>query len=431
MNSAAATYPPGSIWSARRSSGEALAFLTRLSTAGDLVPFTLAGHPAFLLNHPDYVENVLVLNHSLFAKPPALQRSSSLLGSGLLTAEGELHQHRRRVVGAALGSFGMERYSRTIAESADRLQGRWHDGQIVDMAAEMRSLTLTVIGQILFGADLAPQAAAVSRALTVATASIDPLLSLLAPSRRLRPSAEYLRTLVNRLIDQHVAAGADGDDLLSQLLRAEGSDGQPVSDQVRDDVMTLFIAGHDTIANGLVWTWHLLAEQADAERRLQEELRVVLGSDPPAFGHVKDLTYTGWVLAESLRLYPPSWVITRRARADHKVGDVLIPSGAIVVISQYLLHRDARFFPKPLEFIADRWDASLSTGRPGLAYLPFGAGPRSCIGQGLAILEGVLAMAAIARRWRCRPLAPIDCDPRGTLRPRGPVPMRVERIGMS
>ena len=390
--------------------------------------FALGGHPAFLVNHPDYVEDVLVVNHSGYSKPPAVRRPRSLLGSGLLTAEGELHRERRHVAGGAFAPTRLQGYASIVIGAADRLESRWHDGEVVDIAAEMRRLTLDVIGSILFDIDLAPQAAATGRALETVAASIDPLFSLVAPVRRVEPAAACLRGLVDRLIDQRVAAGEGGDDMVSVLRRAEGSTGMPVSGQLRDDVFTLFVAGHDTIANALVWTWHLLHQHPDAAARLRGELEDRLGGRAPAWHDVAALPYTGWVLAEALRLYPPAWVLTRRALVDHDLGDVTVPSGAIVVMSQYLLHRDARFYSDPLTFTPERWDVSAPGTRPRLAYFPFGAGPRACIGQGLALLEGVLTVAAIAGRWRCQVLAPVVGDARATLRPRGPVPARLSRL---
>lgn len=428
MESAASAYPPKSIWSVRRTPHDPIAFLQGLAAKGDVVPFSLFGRPAFLLNHPDHVENVLVVNHANFSKPPAFQRSSVLLGTGLLTAEGALHRQRRRVLQPAFSQDRMEAYSTTVAQCAARVHGRWRDGQIVDIAAEMHELTLAVIGQILFGADLAAQAADIRHALTAASASLDPLLSLLAPARRLRRASADLRTLVDRLINDWLASPDDGDHLLAVLRRAEGSPGQKITDQLRDDLLTLFVAGHETIANGLTWTWHLLAQHPEAETSLHGELGSILGGQSPAFEHLRDLRYAGWVLAESLRLYPPSWVLTRRALDDCDIGGTFVPAGAIIVVSQYLLHRDPRFFPEPLAFDPDRWDPACQRARPKLAYFPFGAGPRSCIGQGLATMEGILLLAAVAGRWRFEAVTAIDGDPRATLRPKGPVRMRVRQL---
>jgi cytochrome P450 len=196
---------------------------------------------------------------------------------------------------------------------------------------------------------------------------------------------------------------------------------------LRDDVATLFVAGHDTIANALIWTWHLLGQSPHVEARLADQLRGVLGGRAATFDDLERLPYARAVLFEALRLYPPAWILTRQARTAYQTGGITLPSGTVVVVSQYLLHRDRRFFPEPLEFRPERWLEDGQASRPKLAYFPFGAGPRSCIGQGLAMVEGPIVLATLAARWRCRPLEPVDAEPRATLRPRGPVPVRIER----
>jgi cytochrome P450 len=399
-----------------------MAFLQSAAASGDLVPLSLGGHRAFLLNHPDYVEDVLVVHHAKFAKPAALHRSGGLLGTGLLTAEGELHRRRRRVAQPAFTPERLDGYAAAVTDAARRAQERWAAGTVVDMAAEMHALTLTIIGRILFSADLSSMTAEVRRAMTEASASLDPLFSLLAPIRRLRPARDLLRGLVDRLIAERLGSAETADDVLTILRREEPADGPTVTEQLRDDLLTLFVAGHDTIANGLTWTWLLIARHPEVEARLGAELGEVLGGQLPTFSHVKRLAYTSGVLAESLRLYPPSWVLTRRALEDHVIGGVTIPASAVVIVSQFLLHRDPRFFTRPLEFDPSRWEADRQPP-PRFAYIPFGAGPRACIGQGLATMEGVLLLAAIAARWRCRARTPIACDARATLRPKNPVLM--------
>jgi cytochrome P450 len=356
-----------------------------------------------------------------------MRRSGALLGRGLLTAEGAWHQQRRKVAQPVFSPQRLEGYAAVVTAAARRLTDRWRDGTTLDIATSMQGLTMEIIGRLLFGVDISAHAADVSRAMTAAAASLDPLLALLAPARRLAPASRYLRALVDRLIDDRCASSEAGDDILTLLRRAEGSEGAPPGAQLRDDVATLFVAGHDTIANALVWTWHLVGRTPGAEARLHDELRDVIGERAAGFDDLERLTYTRAVLSEALRLYPPAWVLTRQARADHRLGGVTIAEGTVIVVSQYLLHRDRRFFADPLEFRPERWLADSQASRPRLAYFPFGAGPRSCIGQGLAMVEGPLILATLAARWRCRPLGPIDADPRATLRPRGPVPARVER----
>lgn len=420
--------PSRSPWRSRHTAHDAIAFLERLARRGDIVAFSLGRHPAFLLNHPTLVEDVLVTSASNFSKPAAFERSRILLGTSLLTAEGELHRQRRQIAHVAFGPSRMERYASIVVRAVEQLTNGWRDGQVVDMESEMRRLTLGVIGSILFDVDLTPHAGKIGHALATVGASIDPLFSLLAPARAMKPAAEYLRGFIDRQIDTRVDAGEGGDDLQSVLRRAEGTTGQPVSDQLRDDVFTLFVAGHDTIANALIWTWHLLAIHPEAETRLHSELSERLAGRTPDWSDVAHVPYTGWVLAEVLRLYPPAWVITRRALTEQRIAGVSVPAGAIVVMSQHLIHRDDRFFSEAAAFRPERWTASLPVTRLRLSYFPFGAGPRACIGQGLGLLEGTLAVAAIARAWRCRPCGSVDRDPRATLRPAGPVPTRLERL---
>jgi cytochrome P450 len=433
-----AAYPTESVWTLRRVQDDPIVFLEQLARAGDVVDFVVAGRAAFLLNHPDHVEDVLVTNHVKFKKPPALRRSGELLGTGLLTAEGSLHQERRRVAQPAFSPQRLAGYGDVVTAAARRMSHAWQDGATIDIASSMQALTMEIIGRLLFGRDLTAHAAEVSRAMSAIAQSLDPLLAFLAPRLRRKAATAFLRTFVDRLIDEYSEYGEPGehgehdasretsDGMVTLLRRAEESQGQSPSQQLRDDVTTLFVAGHDTIANALVWTWHLLGRTPEVAEKLREELSVVLGGSEPRFEHLEQLAYTRAVLSEALRLYPPAWILTRQAVEEHTIGRTRIPAGAIVVVSQYLIHRDARFFPDPLAFRPERWIADRGAERPRLSYFPFGAGPRSCIGQGLAMMEGPLILATLAAKWRCQPLGPIDADPRATLRPRGAVPVRVE-----
>jgi cytochrome P450 len=421
-----AAYPGQSAWSLRRISSDPVSFVQRLAADGDVVGFSLHGRPAFLLSHPDFVEDVLVVNHSKFCKPPGFFRGE-LLGSGLLTAEGDLHRARRRALQPAFGPLRLEGYSRTVLQCVDDLLSRWHDGDVVDIATEMHWLAVQIMGRILFGADMTPHAAAIRRALGTASASLDPLLSLLSPARRLRPARAYLRNLIDQLLDERWNSPDRGNDVVS-LLRQADPEAPAADSQVRDDVLTLLIAGHDTIANALTWTWYLLAAHPDVESSLRIELDAVLDRRPPSYDDLGALPYTASVLSESLRLFPPSWILTRQATETHRLGATAVPAGAIVLISQYVLHRDPRFFDDPLTFNPNRWSPGQTSPRARRAYLPFGAGPRSCIGQGLAMLEGTLVLAAIASNWRCSEVTRPEVDARATLRPRGPALMKVEKL---
>jgi cytochrome P450 len=298
-------------------------------------------------------------------------------------------------------------------------------GEVVDLATEMHRLAVQIIGRILFGIDLAPHAPSIRQALGAASASIDPLLSLLSPARRLRPARAYLGGLIDELIDRRWRDPQPDGDIVSQLRQSDDHFAPSASSQLRDDVLTLFIAGHDTIANALTWTWHLLSGHPDVGESLRQELRRTLDGRSPRYDDLPELVLTGQVLAESLRLFPPSWILTRQALEAHRIGGTAIPAGSVIVMSQYVMHRDPRFFDDPLSFNPGRWSPGLPS-KARRAYFPFGAGPRSCIGQGLAMLEGTLVLAAIASRCRLYEVSPPRIEARATLRPRGPALARVE-----
>lgn len=424
-------YPPDyrrSLWSLRRrATSDPLGFLEGLAeTPGDIVPFSLAGRPAFLLKHPDLAEAVLVTRHHEFVKADGLQRAARLLGNGLLTAEGDRHRRRRAVVQPAFHRQQLERYGQMMVAHAVRFRDRWRAQQTVDIVAEAGALTLAIVGRTLFGADIESLSVEVRHALKVASDSLDPLISLLAPTRRVRPQRERLIEVIDELIVRHQAAGDDRENLISLLLAArEGGPGGPggivaITDALRDDALTILLAGHDTIASALVWTWLLLAEHAGVEAQMEEEVDAVLGGRSPTAADMPALAFTRRVLAESLRLCPPAWVVARSAIASCELGGTSVPAGSIVLISQYLMHRDPRFFSNPSVFDPDRWLDDRQAGRPKMAYFPFGAGPRSCIGEGFAWMEGVLLLATFAQRWRFRLTdrrQPIRPDPKITLRP--------------
>lgn len=331
-----------SVWALRRIAQDPIAFLHTLADQGDIVPFSIGRRQAFLLNHPAHIEEVLVSHHEKFVKGPAFERARRLLGNGLLTAEGPGHRRRRHLMQPALHRAQMERYGETMVACATRLRDTWQQGQPIDVAREMGSLTLAITGRTLFGVDAEPYASEVRRAVAMATASADPLVSLLAPLRRVDRARKSLEAVIDRMIEQCRRSGPggnEGDDLLSLLLQAE--DGDTPSRQLRDDALTILLAGHDTIANALTWAWTLLAEHPGVADRLARELTSVIGARPPATDDLARLTYTRNVLAESFRLFPPAWVIARLAVQPHRIGTTLIPAGSLVIVSQYLTHRDS------------------------------------------------------------------------------------------
>ncbi|MCA1616746.1 MAG: cytochrome P450, partial [Acidobacteria bacterium] len=412
-----------------------LKFLTRITREhGDVVHFRIGPQHVYLLNHPDLVRDALVTRQDHFHKGRALQRSKRLLGEGLLTSEGEHHRRQRRLVQPGFHRKRIETYGATMTEYADRYSSGWRDGAEVDIAHEMMRLTLAIVGKALFNADVEGEADDVGEALTVIMEMFQMLLLPyseyleklpLPQNRRFLRARARLDAIIYRIIAERRESGEDAGDLLSMLLHArdeEGDGGRMTDEQLRDEVMTLILAGHETTANALAWTWYLLARHPGAETKLHAELDAVLGGGRrlPTVEDLPALRYTEMVFSESMRLYPPAWTVGRLAVKDYAVAGYTIPAGSLVLISQYVMHRDPRFWPDPLRFDPERFAPEARDARPQYAYFPFGAGARRCVGEGFAWMEGSLLIAAIARRWRMRlvPAHPVVEHPRITLRPK-------------
>jgi len=424
--------PPGPGWSRltalRAFRRDPIGVLEELVTYGDLVRVRVPGRDAFLLNHPDLVRDVFVTDHRAFHKGPTIQAAKMLLGDSLLTSEGEHHRTQRRLIQPMFHHDRIASYADTMVRGANRTAEGWRDGQEMDVHAQMSALTLSVVGETLFGTDVDEErSATVRRALTDTLGMFDrvysPLFRLLTrmPSptmRRFRRVESDLNAVIAEMIAERRATGATGDDLLSLLLRAS-EDGIGMSDeQVRDEALTLFLAGHETTSIALTWTWWLLARNPEVETKLHDEVDALDGE--PAVGDLPRLVYTRAVLDESIRLRPPAWAIGRNAVADHRAGEFTIRSGSVVVVSPWLLHHDERWWPDAGAFRPERWLSDRPEGSR-FAYVPFGGGPRRCIGEPFALMEGTLVLATIARRWRFRALSnePPALQPVVTLRPRG------------
>ena len=418
------TSPELPAWPIHRARGRPLEFLEQLAARGDIVPFTVGRQKALLLCHPRHIEQVLRVDDARFAKGPAFMRARRLLGSGLLTADKQVHRQRRPVVQRAFHRGHMERYGALVVQRTLRASARWTAAAPIDIAGEMHGLTLGVASEALFSEPLDErQALDLHRAVT-ALAADDPLRSLLAPPRRRRASEQALHAFVTGVVDRRRKSPRPSDDLLGILMALAPDGNTAAARQLHDDVLTMLLAGHDTIANALTWTWILLARHAHVEQRLHAEVTDVLEGQLPDAGVVDRLPFTRAVLAESLRLFPPAALLTRCALEDVELDGGRIPAASLVVMSQYLAHRDARFFPEPLAFNPDRWLPSVRREAVGKsAYFPFGAGPRACIGEGFAWMEGILVLAMLAERWRVRPagLDAVEAETRVTLRPRPPV----------
>lgn len=393
------------------------------------------------VNHPDLVHELLVVKHASFAKGRILDQARDIFGQGLLTSEGELHRRQRRLIQPAFHRRRIEAYATAMAADAADTAARWQDGATVDIAREMMLLTLRIVARSLFSLDVEDrEAREVGRALDALVGAfeltVNPFRRLMEklpiPSiRRARQGLETLDALVYGLIDERRrTGGSGGEDLLSLLLDARDEEGGGMDDrQVRDEVLTLFLAGHETTANALTWSWFLLARHPEAAARFRAEVDTVLGDRLPGADDVPRLVATRQVLAESMRLYPPAWAISRRAIEPVEIGGFPLTPGTGVLASQWVAHRDPRFFPDPLSFRPERWTESFEAGLPKLAYFPFGGGPRLCIGLGFAWMEGILLLATLGRRWTMDlvPGLPVEPDPRITLRPKHGVQVILKR----
>src|SRR4051812_10979776 len=432
-----AAFPPGpklslfqraAYWPGR----DMLAFITTLArTYGDLVTYRIGGETIFLVSDPQNIKEILVTQNRNFTKSRGLERAKRLLGNGLLTSEGAFHLRQRRLMQPAFHRERIAGYGRTMVEYADRMRGERADGATLDIAREMNRLTRAIVGKTLFDADVAAQAAAVGEALTGVIESFwmmmlpfaDLLERLPVPKlRRARTARAHLDAIIYRLIADRRASGRDHGDLLSMLLNAQDEDdgGVMTDQQVRDEAMTIFLAGHETTANALTWTWYLLSGAPDVRAKLHEEIDRVLQGRLAAVGDLGSLSYTERIVTESMRLYPPAWLIGRRAIADYPIGPYVAPARSILVMSPFIVQRDARYYREPDRFDPDRWTPEFKASLPKFAYFPFGGGPRQCIGESFAWMELILLVATIAQRWRMRlvPGHPVVPQPVVTLRAR-------------
>jgi cytochrome P450 len=407
---------------------------------GDVVSFNIGKQLFTVLNHPDYVRDVLITRHRMFHKGIGLQRAKLLLGEGLLTSEDGHHQRQRRLLQPAFHRERIAGYGSTMTAYAERATQQWRDGETRDMLQEMSRLTLGIAGKTLFDADVESDADAIGESLGAVLANFnitllpfgDRLVNWPIPHAiRFRKARGRLDEIVYRLIAERRVTGGTGRDVLSTLVAArDEDDGTGMSDvEIRDEVMTLLLAGHETTANALTWSWYLLSQNQEARLRFESEVATVCATRSPTIEDLPALVYTRAVLTESMRLFPPAYLVGRRALETYAVPntDLVVPAGTVILLSQYLLHRDPRFWDAPETFRPERWLEGSSSSVPprshpkaGYAYFPFGAGPRICIGEQFAWMEGVLVLATIGRRWRLNVAAnqKIAVDPIITLRPK-------------
>jgi cytochrome P450 len=419
---------------------------------GDIAILRFVNRRAYFLNHPDYIKHVLVDNNQSYSKGRGSELTRPVLGEGLLTSEGESHQRQRRLMQPAFHRRQIAALAATMTAFTERHIAAWHNGETRDLHQELMRLTMSIVTQSLFGVDVTRENQKLAAILDEMMKNFNfgdalPLGQLLArlPTAKTRRQAPGLAAL-DEAIYGFIKAGRERseerDDLLSLLLVAQDTegDGLGMSDrQVRDEVMTLFIAGHETTANAITWTFYLLAQHPEVEAKLHAELAEVLGGRLPAAGDVPALKYTRMVLSEAMRLYPPAWVMSRKSLTADEIGGYHLPAGSPILISQWTMHHHPAYWPDPYYFDPQRFDPDdpQVKQRPRYAYFPFGGGPRLCIGEPFAWMEGILLISTLAQRFsfRLAPSARIELQPLVTLRPRYGLPVilqqRREKLSLS
>ena len=439
---------------------------------GDISHFKFGKQHIYLVNNPDYIKDVLVNYDNNFIKSRGLQLAKRVLGEGLLTSEGELHRRQRQLIQPVFHPDEIPNYANIMTDYTMDISRQWHDQDTIDIHKEFMHLTLAIVSKTFFNVSIEGlETKEIDQCVTTIIEHFNqarmPFAGIiekvpLPSNMRFHHAKKHLDKMIYRIIDNHVNSH-DNDynkqqgrsyppkDLLSLLMRGQVDGHTSASEnnravnksnkkihniirtdrqQLRDNVMTIFLAGHETVANALTWTFYLLSQNPKEEKSLHDEVDSVLNDNDRTVPTAKDISkleYTQRVFAESMRLYPPAWAIGRQAIKDCKIGDYVIPAGSSILMSQYLMHHDPRYFPESERFDPERWNSQEKAKRPRFSYFPFGGGTRSCIGETFAWMEGILVIATIARRWKMRmmPGHSIILQPLVTLRPKYGMQMRL------
>lgn len=407
---------------------------------GDLVPLRFFWKPILFVNHPDYIAQVLAVQQRNLTKDIAQRADRPLVGDGLFLSEGDFWLQQRRLMQPAFHRERLAAYGEAMVAATGRMLASWRDGETRDIYRAMSELTMAIVAESLFGADLRDEAAEIAAALENALTamgarvrSIQVLLPDTLPTptnRRLHRARERIDRLVYRLIADRRRGGDERGDLLSLLLGARDAEGAALSDrQLRDEVMTILVGGYETAADLLSWAWHLLAQHPAAAARLHAELAAILGGRTPTVADLPRLAYAGMIVSETLRLYPPAPALGREAIAPFSIDGYPVASGTDILVSQWVMHRDPRYFADPDSFLPERWGGDFAARLPRYAYFPFGGGPRRCIGHAFATMELTLVLATIAQQFRLEavPGFPVVPEMIPTLRPKHGLRMVIHR----
>jgi cytochrome P450 len=405
---------------------------------GDIAHYKIGWNHIVFLNHPDYIREILVVQNDNFVKERTVRRSKMLLGEGMITAEGAQHRVQRQVAQPAFHRQRIPEYAERIVQEAVRMRDSWRHGEQRDIAIDMMHLTLNIVAGTLFATDLRDEvnelADAINRIMSLYNFLV--MLPVAEWLVHMRPPglAAFLRArkridaVVHRMIEAHRQRHSNNGSLLDLMLAAEYNRSTESERSLRDQVITIFLAGYETVANALSWTWYLLSQNQDCERLMHEEIDRELQGRAPTFEDVPRLRYVEMVFAESMRLYPPAWAMGRQAFGDFQLGEFFLPAKTTVLISQFITHRDPRFFPDPLRFDPERFTPEAKARRTKFTYFPFGAGFRQCIGESFAWMEGVLVLATLAQKWKLNLVLGhcVEPQPLITLRPKYGMQMYIE-----
>ncbi len=438
-------FPPGFernliwlAWRRFRPANPIILFQHLAEKYGDIAHYKIGWNHIVFLNHPDYIRELLVVQNDNFVKERTVRRSKMLLGDGMITSEAGEHRTQRQVAQPAFHRQHIPRYAAIMVREAGRMCESWRDADTRDISIEMMHLTLNIVAKALFATDLGSEVNELTDAINRIMGLYNFLVVLPVAEWlvHVRPPglAAFVRArkridaVVYRMIEAHRREKSDRGSLLDLMLAAFPERTEESERSLRDQVITIFLAGYETVANALAWTWYLLSENPECERRFHEELNRELNGRLPTYDDLPRLSYVEKVFAESMRLYPPAWAMGRYARHDFQLGDFLLPAKTTVLASQFVLHRDPRFFPDPLRFDPERFAPEAKARRAKFTYFPFGAGARQCIGESFAWMEGVLLLATIGQKWRLK-LAPghsVEPQPLITLRPKYGMKMVVQ-----
>ncbi len=417
-----------------------LGALIDLSRYGDITRTFFGPQTVYTLHHPDLIHQVLVDDAAKYYKPQLTKQVlKPSVGNGLLVSDGDFWKRQRKLAQPAFHMKRVEAYGQVMVDYTERMMANWQAGRQYDLMNEMMQLTMNIVSKTLFGADVSAEAEIIGSAITVGQESANkafnhliqiPLWLPTAENRATKQALNTLNEIIHRFIRERRESGKDEGDLLSMLLMARDEDdgGQMNDQQLRDEAFTLFTAGHETTANSLTWTWYLLAQNPQAEAKLHEELDAVLGGRLPNVADLARLPYTEMVIKEAMRLYPAAWIVGREPIEDTTIGSYPVKKGWLVFISPYSVHRDPRWFHDSDQFIPERFSPENEGQIPRYGYIPFGGGPRVCIGNMFAMMEARLILASVAQRYRLSLVSdtPVVPEPLVTLRPKGGMPMMVE-----